>query len=39
MALTLVIVVALILVVAGLYPEPLFALSQTATEWLPERVR
>ncbi len=39
MALTLVIVVALIVVAAGLYPEPLFALSQTATEWLPERAR
>jgi multicomponent Na+:H+ antiporter subunit D len=38
-ALSLVIVVALIVIVAGVYPEPLFALSQTAAEWLPERVR
>ncbi len=38
-ALTLVLVVALIVIAVGIYPEPLFALSQTATEWLPERVR
>jgi multicomponent Na+:H+ antiporter subunit D len=38
-ALALVAVVALIVIAVGLYPEPLLALSQTATEWLPERVR
>ncbi len=39
MALALVVTVAIAIVVIGLYPEPLLALSQTATEWIPERAK
>jgi multicomponent Na+:H+ antiporter subunit D len=38
-ALVLVMAVAVALVGIGLYPEPLLALSQAATEWLPERAK
>jgi multicomponent Na+:H+ antiporter subunit D len=38
-ALVLVALVAVMIVAVGVYPEPLLAVSQAATEWLPERAK